>query len=75
MPPIASSRSTNETDNASNTPIENARNYIQGPEKDTRTQAICDAAKNQGILIYTIGFEAPTAAERADCWPGCGAGS
>lgn len=28
--------------------------------KNTRTKAICDAAKAQGIIVYTIGFEAPS---------------
>ena len=28
--------------------------------KDQRTAAICDAAKDQGIIVYTIGFEAPS---------------
>jgi len=28
--------------------------------KDSRTAAICDAAKDQGIIVYTIGFEAPS---------------
>ena len=27
--------------------------------KDSRTDAICTAAKNQGIVIFTVGFEAP----------------
>lgn len=30
-----------------------------GP-KDTRTLDICDAAKDAGIIVFTIGFEAPT---------------
>ncbi len=32
--------------------------------KNNRTQAICDAAKAQGIIVYTIGFEAPTDGQR-----------
>ena len=28
--------------------------------KNARTKAICDAAKGQGIIVYTIGFEAPS---------------
>jgi hypothetical protein len=27
--------------------------------KNTRTQAICTAAKEAGIIVFTIGFEAP----------------
>ena len=27
--------------------------------KDARTDAICTAAKDQGIVIFTVGFEAP----------------
>ncbi|WP_291729514.1 TadE/TadG family type IV pilus assembly protein [Leisingera sp. F5] len=29
-------------------------------EKNTRTRSICEAAKDQGIIVYTIGFEAPS---------------
>ena len=29
--------------------------------KDSRTKAICQAAKDQGIMVFTIGFEAPAA--------------
>lgn len=32
-------------------------------EKDSRTLAICDAAKDQGIVVFTIGFEAPSSAQ------------
>ncbi|MFS4582549.1 pilus assembly protein TadG-related protein [Phaeobacter sp. C3_T13_0] len=28
--------------------------------KNARTGAVCDAAKDQGIVVYTIGFEAPS---------------
>jgi Flp pilus assembly protein TadG len=31
--------------------------------KDDRTDSICDAAKDAGIVLYTIGFEAPSDAE------------
>ncbi|MFY0660670.1 MAG: Tad domain-containing protein [Shimia sp.] len=30
--------------------------------KDTRTRSVCEAAKDNGIIVYTIGFEAPNAA-------------
>jgi hypothetical protein len=30
-------------------------------DKNDRTLDVCDAAKNQGVKIFTIGFEAPTA--------------
>ncbi len=43
--------------------IEAARTYIGGSEKDTRTLAICSAAKAEGVLIYAIGFEAPYASQ------------
>ncbi len=38
-------------------------------EKDNRTKAICDAAKSEGIIVYTIGFEAPKAGQNVlkDC--------
>ncbi|NIZ63104.1 hypothetical protein DL239_19245 [Sedimentitalea sp. CY04] len=34
--------------------------YVRSSEKNTRTKAICDSAKAQGIIVYTIGFEAPS---------------
>ncbi|MDX2483644.1 MAG: pilus assembly protein [Pseudodonghicola sp.] len=34
--------------------------YVNGNTKDTRTKAICDAAKAQDIMVFTIGFEAPS---------------
>jgi Flp pilus assembly protein TadG len=36
------------------------RNYHGASTKDTRTNQICTAAKNQGIVIFTVGFEAPS---------------
>ena len=36
-----------------------ANTYLQST-KDAQTRAACDAAKAQGIRIYTIAFEAPT---------------
>lgn len=30
--------------------------------KDARTRSVCEAAKDEGIIVYTIGFEAPNAA-------------
>ena len=37
----------------------NAYDYVGGTTKDTRTEAICDAAKDEGVVIFTVGFEAP----------------
>ncbi|APX17229.1 hypothetical protein BWR17_16240 [Phaeobacter inhibens] len=34
--------------------------YWNTSTKDARTRAVCNAAKNQGIVVYTIGFEAPS---------------
>ncbi|MEK0162838.1 pilus assembly protein TadG-related protein [Phaeobacter sp. JH20_36] len=34
--------------------------YWNTSVKNARTSAICTAAKNQGIVVYTIGFEAPS---------------
>lgn len=34
--------------------------YNGNSVKNTRTKDICDAAKAQGIIVYTIGFEAPS---------------
>ena len=31
--------------------------------KDDRTKQICDAAKDEGIIVFSIGFEAPYSAE------------
>lgn len=36
------------------------RRYYGTSTKNTRTNNICNAAKNAGIIVYTIGFEAPS---------------
>lgn len=36
------------------------RGYLNSSTKNSRTYNICDAAKNSGIIVYTIGFEAPS---------------
>ena len=36
---------------------------VNGSQSDTRLLNICTAAKNEGITIFTIGFEAPTDAQ------------
>ncbi len=36
------------------------RKYVDSTTKDARTKAICDAAKAKGVIVYTIGFEAPS---------------
>lgn len=47
---------------ARNTWYYGSRNrYVDATTKDNRTKAICTAAKAHGIIVYTIGFEAPTA--------------
>ncbi len=33
--------------------------YVGDSTKDSRTLAVCDAAKEKGIVVFTIGFEAP----------------
>ena len=35
------------------------RNEVNASAKNSRTDAICSAAKAQGIIVFTIGFEAP----------------
>lgn len=35
-------------------------NYVGSSTKDARTKKICDAAKAQRVVVYTIGFEAPS---------------
>lgn len=59
------------------TPARYARNYwgfdpdtsVGSTIKDERTRDICDAAKNEGIIVFTIGFEAPSSGEAVlqDC--------
>lgn len=36
-----------------------AYSYVGSNTKDSRTDAICQAAKDSGVIIFTIGFEAP----------------
>lgn len=45
--------------NAWNTWYNGPDTYTSGWTKDNRMQAICDAAKDRGVVIYTIGFQAP----------------
>ncbi len=35
------------------------RNYVPSTTKDARTRSICNAAKANGAIVFTIGFEAP----------------
>lgn len=39
------------------------RSSVGSSTKNTRTSNICTAAKNNNIIVYTIGFEAPTAGQ------------
>lgn len=45
------------------------RSYVGGSAKDIRTKAICDAAKEDDIVVFTIGFEAPESGQTVleDC--------
>lgn len=36
------------------------RSYVSSSTKNARTHSICEAAKNAGAIVYTIGFEAPS---------------
>ena len=47
----------------------NARGYYGRSTKDSRTRAICEAAKDEGIVVFTIGFEAPSGGQAVleDC--------
>lgn len=36
------------------------RNYANTSTKNTRTQAICNATKDNGSIVFTIGFESPS---------------
>lgn len=40
-----------------------AYSYVGQSTKNARTQDICNAAKEQGIVVYTIGFEAPSSGQ------------
>ena len=48
-------------------PIE--RDLVEGGEADDRLSAICEAARNQNIIIYAVSFEAPERGQAAlqDC--------
>ncbi len=52
----------NDTE-ANNDWLYGIRGYHGGSTKNIRTQAICDAAKEAGIIVFTIGFEAPTSGQ------------
>jgi hypothetical protein len=43
--------------------------YYNGSTKDTRLQAICQAAKDAGVIVFAIGFEVTdaSAGELTDC--------
>jgi len=45
------------------------RRYKNTSTKNSRTNNICDAAKGAGIIVYTIGFEAPSGGQTVlrDC--------
>lgn len=47
----------------------NVRHYVGSATKDARTKAICDAAKARNIVVFTIGFEAPSSGQAVlkDC--------
>ncbi len=36
------------------------RKYVGSSTKNTRTTQICDTAKDQGIIVFAVGFEAPS---------------
>jgi len=39
------------------------RDYVGSSTKDARSLAICQAAKDQNVIVFTIGFEAPSRGE------------
>lgn len=45
------------------------QSHVGTSTKNSRTKAICDAAKEQQIIVFTIGFEAPASGEAVllDC--------
>ena len=42
--------------------ISRTRTGVEGADKDDRLATACQAAKDKGVLVFTIGFEAPDAA-------------
>jgi len=56
-------------DAANNEWYYDVRNSFGTSTKNTRTKSICDAAKAQEIIVFTIGFEAPSSGEAvlSDC--------
>lgn len=50
-------------DDASNDWFWGVFDWVGTTTKNARTKSICDAAKDESILIYTIAFEAPQAGE------------
>ncbi|MEE9387811.1 MAG: pilus assembly protein TadG-related protein [Paracoccaceae bacterium] len=49
--------------------LPDAVDYVDGPEKDVHLDAICTAAKDQGITVFTMGFE--TSAEASLVMQSC----
>jgi Flp pilus assembly protein TadG len=45
------------------------RNYVPSSTKNARTKSICDAAKDNQVIVFTIGFEAPSSGKAVlkDC--------
>ncbi len=45
------------------------RNYVGSSTKNARTKSICDAAKDKQVIVFTIGFEAPSSGKAVlkDC--------
>ncbi|HCE71922.1 TadE/TadG family protein [Ruegeria pomeroyi] len=41
-----------------------AMTHKEASAKDQRTDHVCDAAKDEGIIVYTVGFEAPYSGRR-----------
>lgn len=57
------------TNSAYNDWYYDVRNYVRSSTKNARTKSICDAAKNEQIIVFTIGFEAPSSGKAVlkDC--------
>jgi len=45
------------------------RSYVGSSTKNARTKSICDAAKDKQVIVFTIGFEAPSSGKTVlkDC--------
>lgn len=51
------------SNNRNNIAYYNLYSTVSGSTKNTRLNQVCNAAKDAGIIVYTIGFEAPSSGQ------------